>query len=208
MRARAWGGKAFNGRTDRANQPGDPAKPPRFAPASLFPPRGLGVCRVCLKPAKYPRRYWCSEACVGLYLALKSGHGLRRLVFDRDLGVCSMPDCRLDCTALETELNKWNRSGVPALRALFREFRAELAVKADRTSYWDADHVQAVADGGGCTGLLNVRTLCLWCHKRRGSEQADAKANRPSPVRPSGAQQVRPLLATYRVRAESIKGSR
>lgn len=30
--------------------------------------------------------------------------------------------------------------------------------------FWQADHVVAVAEGGGSTGLDNLRTLCTPCH--------------------------------------------
>jgi len=30
---------------------------------------------------------------------------------------------------------------------------------------WDADHIVRVADGGGCAGMENIRTLCCSCHK-------------------------------------------
>lgn len=30
---------------------------------------------------------------------------------------------------------------------------------------WDADHIQAVVEGGGECGLDNYRTLCCRCHK-------------------------------------------
>ena len=32
-------------------------------------------------------------------------------------------------------------------------------------SLWQADHVTPVVEGGGCSGLDNLRTLCLRCHK-------------------------------------------
>jgi hypothetical protein len=50
-----------------------------------------------------------------------------------------------------------------------------------RRSFWDADHVIPVAEGGGECDLANMRTLCLKCHRaatgelrvRRKSECAD-----------------------------------
>ena len=32
--------------------------------------------------------------------------------------------------------------------------------------FWQADHIQAVAEGGGSCGLENLRTLCVPCHQR------------------------------------------
>ncbi|MEJ7609150.1 MAG: HNH endonuclease signature motif containing protein [Bryobacteraceae bacterium] len=34
-----------------------------------------------------------------------------------------------------------------------------------RSSLWDADHILPVAEGGGQCDLVNIRTLCLRCHR-------------------------------------------
>lgn len=31
-------------------------------------------------------------------------------------------------------------------------------------NFWQVDHIRAVAEGGGCCGLENLRTLCVPCH--------------------------------------------
>lgn len=36
-----------------------------------------------------------------------------------------------------------------------------------QTEDWQADHIQAVANGGGGKGLENYQTLCLECHKQK-----------------------------------------
>jgi 5-methylcytosine-specific restriction endonuclease McrA len=36
---------------------------------------------------------------------------------------------------------------------------------ASRRSLWDADHIVAVAEGGGQCDLDNLRTLCVACHR-------------------------------------------
>lgn len=42
--------------------------------------------------------------------------------------------------------------------------------------FWDADHIQPVAeDGGGC-GLDNYQTICLPCHRAKTTEQAKRRA--------------------------------
>jgi hypothetical protein len=35
-----------------------------------------------------------------------------------------------------------------------------------RSGLWEADHIQAVVEGGGMHGLENYRTLCVPCHKK------------------------------------------
>ncbi len=48
--------------------------------------------------------------------------------------------------------------------------------------FWQADHIQAVAEGGGGCGLENLRTLCTPCHqieteKLRGRLKLQSKSN-------------------------------
>jgi 5-methylcytosine-specific restriction endonuclease McrA len=31
--------------------------------------------------------------------------------------------------------------------------------------FWQADHIKAVEEGGGNSGLDNLRTLCTFCHQ-------------------------------------------
>ena len=42
--------------------------------------------------------------------------------------------------------------------------------RISRKSLWDADHILAVAEGGGECDLDNLRTLCLLCHRRQTVE--------------------------------------
>lgn len=53
---------------------------------------------------------------------------------------------KLDFAARRQFLKRWN----------LREGR--------RKSFWDADHIVPVAEGGGQCDLSNMRTLCLLCH--------------------------------------------
>lgn len=188
-RSRTWGGEP------RRKNPVDPNRPPRYAPAELYPVQPPGVCRFCRAKVAPPRKSWCSERCVENYLALRCQSGLRKAVFDRDLGVCSAPDCKIDCTNLETVLKGWQKTH----RLMWRAVRERLGLNSPfRKTTWDADHVVAVSEGGGSCPLNNVRTLCLWCHKRASSELADRKAGRVSPPRPSGKEVVTPILAAAR----------
>ena len=43
-------------------------------------------------------------------------------------------------------------------------------------SFWQADHMVAVHDGGGCCGLSNLRTLCTPCHATVTRRQAARRA--------------------------------
>jgi len=170
-------------------------------------PHGRALCRRCGIEVPTRRRTFCSDACVHEW-RLRSDPGYaRRAVERRDRGVCAA--CGLDTRALERDLRRalavltghveWTRThrtwqdGVqvtrfrrplrrakrmrgtrPAQRAL-----ETLGLGLDR-SFWEADHVVAVVEGGGLCGLENLRTLCRPCHKaetfalrtRRGANRA------------------------------------
>lgn len=41
---------------------------------------------------------------------------------------------------------------------------------ATRLSFWEADHIVPVAEGGWRLGLENFLTLCLWCHRKKSAD--------------------------------------
>ena len=57
-------------------------------------------------------------------------------------------------------------------------------------SFWQADHLVAVHEGGGCCGLANLRTLCTPCHVKVTRAQAGqrAKARRAAPLEEESGQ--------------------
>jgi len=96
---------------------------------------------------------------------------LREQVFERDHGICAL--CGLDAV----EFYRRFKSLPPRTKA---RLRRRLDIRKGRTSFWDADHIRAVAEGGGECDLENIRTLCLWCHqeetgKLRRRLRVDAK---------------------------------
>jgi hypothetical protein len=50
------------------------------------------------------------------------------------------------------------------LAVVYGSLRKALKIQS-RHTLWDADHIRAVADGGGECGLENMQTLCFWCHR-------------------------------------------
>ena len=135
------------------------------------------------------RKNWCSDDCVQQYMAIRCGTGLRKAVMARDQGVCAA--CGLDCVLLRERLRKLQRINLPR----WREVREALGVnKPFRVTFWDADHIVAVADGGGSCPISNIRTLCLWCHNNNTAAQVDRKAGRGPVNRPPGAEIVRTVL--------------
>ena len=62
-----------------------------------------------------------------------------------------------------------------------RKLQGEGLAHKGRKSWWEADHILAVVEGGD-SNLENVRTLCIACHKRvtRGLRER-RKASQPGP---------------------------
>lgn len=120
-------------------------------------PNGRGLCRWCSLEVPKRRFTFCSEFCVHEWKLRTQPGYLRAMVLERDKGVCAM--CMVDTL---TEARR--------LRAVRGARRAELLGHwglrtRTRRSLWDADHIIAVAEGGGQCDLENIRTLCLRCHR-------------------------------------------
>src|SRR5207248_244912 len=69
---------------------------------------------------------------------------------------------------------------LPAVQEAVLRGRGSYPDAIEFTSCWEADHIQAVAEGGGQCGLENYRTLCFICHKKKSAGQASARARRRS----------------------------
>lgn len=137
-------------------------------PPSPKGPDGRHLCRWCRKPVDPPRRYWCSDACVEEYRIRSDPSYARQKVWERDRGVCAV--CGVDTGPLQEQLDAlWSsvRWAPPSQAA--QERLAALGFPWDpfmpRPHVWEADHIVPVVEGGGETGLENLRTLCLRCHR-------------------------------------------
>ena len=72
----------------------DPKKLPRG-------PNGRALCRQCQTETKPPRKTFCSDRCVELWM-VRTGSRMAQFIKKRDKGVCAI--CSLDCEALKKEL--------------------------------------------------------------------------------------------------------
>jgi 5-methylcytosine-specific restriction endonuclease McrA len=105
---------------------------------------------------------------------------LRERVFRRDRGVCAL--CGIDTAVLGMVLKaEWRRVKY-ARSAQERRERAEFRHRYRwffrRRTYWDADHIVPVVEGGGECTMANIRTLCVPCHQRVTKDQARTRASR------------------------------
>lgn len=105
------------------------------------------------------RRTFCSDACVHEWRLRSSTSYLRECVFDRDKGVCAL--CGVD-----THKQRRRIMRLP-FGARMKELRALIeagVIHRKRKSWWEADHVLPVVEGGD-SNLDNIRTLCIPCHR-------------------------------------------
>jgi 5-methylcytosine-specific restriction protein A len=120
---------------------------------------GEPICRWCQGRVVWPRRTFCSDACVHEWKVRSSPWYVRRKVKKRDKGICRL--CGANVVKAQRE---WARAKPPASdRARRKRWRAA-------RPRWEADHIVPVADGGGECGLDNYRLLCRPCHVRVTSE--------------------------------------
>lgn len=134
---------------------------------------GLPLCRWCGKKVPTKRHRFCSGPCTHEWNLRASTSYLRAHVLQRDRGVCAI--CKADTLKIERILDglqkgfwrEWTLR-VPPDRAAWEFYVGVLRVGKHRAfcgSLWDADHIKPVVEGGGESGLDNIRTLCVACHK-------------------------------------------
>jgi len=119
-----------------------------------------GVCRWCKQEVSGRRRTFCSDACVHEWRLRSSASYLRECVFERDRGVCAI--CGVDTIRLRRSVM---RQSFGKRMIIIREMR----IARGRKSWWEADHIVAVVDGGD-SNLENIRTLCITCHRNVTAE--------------------------------------
>lgn len=118
------------------------------------------LCRWCKTEVSGRRRTFCSDACVHEWRLRSSTSYLRECVLARDNGVCAL--CGTDTVKARRRVMR-----LPFADRM-RELRALLAAGAitrRRKTWWEADHILAVVEGGD-SNLENIRTLCIPCHRR------------------------------------------
>ena len=124
-------------------------------------PHGHFLCRWCGAEVFPPQKTYCGPACVHEWKLRSDVAYLRLQLFNRDKGVCR--DCGLNTLALRRKLYELpveERVRVGAEHGVD-------AYRAEKLMLWEADHIVAVKDGGGLTGLANFQTLCIRCHRAK-----------------------------------------
>ena len=134
-------------------------------------------CRWCKEAVSGRRRTFCSDACVHEWRLRSSASYLRECVLARDRGICAV--CGIDTVTLRRRVLR-----LPFGRRMI-EMRA-LRITKGRKSWWEADHIVPVVEGGD-SNLENIRTLCVLCHRAATAELRQRRAGVP----PAGIQASR-----------------
>lgn len=165
-------------------------------------PNGEKLCFNCDGPLPKGKRYNCSRKCSEEWRFRTSPWHAKWSLRRRDRGVCAI--CGLDTIRLKQEYREW--CGIPKTEAWDLSesildsqsckrhwsdrivWLSQHGIPASRESktWWDADHVTPVVEGGGECALDNYRTLCIPCHKRETSALAERRALQRRDRRPEG----------------------
>lgn len=121
-------------------------------------PNGRNLCRWCKTEVSGRRRTFCSDGCVHEWRLRSSTSYLRDCVFARDKGICAL--CGHDTVKHRRKVMR-----LPFAERMheIRRLQESGAISKARKTWWEADHIIAVAEGGD-SNLENIRTLCRPCH--------------------------------------------
>lgn len=143
-------------------------------------PNGRGICRWCHREVPSGRRTFCGDYCVHEWRLRTDPGYLRQQVLKRDRGICAV--CGLDT------IEFYRRLQLVPLRKR-RALSYQLDLHGKRRSFWDADHILPVAEGGGECDLSNIQTLCLWCHQEHTIQlRSRIKKQQPESIKVSKGQ--------------------
>ena len=113
---------------------------------------------------------------------------MRRKLREIEKGVCQI--CKLDCIRLVSSLRAVRAEGddyeatLEQRRQILSKYSERFFLRGYKTlceklirqplegNAWEADHIVPVFLGGGCSGLQNMRTLCVCCHRDVTLQQA------------------------------------
>ncbi len=138
-----------------------------------YGPNGRLLCRWCGKEVSPPRRTFCCDDCVHEWRIRSSTKYMREHIYIRDCGICNK--CGTDTRRIRLQIEDKRAELFASYRKLWEESlewteflkETKLTKKEVWKSLWHADHIIEVKNGGGQSGLENIQTLCLWCHKQK-----------------------------------------
>ena len=165
---------------------------------------GSPHCLYCVAThTPQPDSPFCSEQCAASFHCAASQGSARRQLFERDRGVCQQ--CRFDAHALFLRVAAL-QSPQARMQALLDSHYNTLGDRAKRMlndpkegDFWEADHVVAVAEGGGESDLQNYQTLCVPCHAKKSQAQKERSKAEKRKEAAAGTADLRSFFKSPRV---------
>ncbi|MGD0781205.1 MAG: HNH endonuclease [Dehalococcoidales bacterium] len=135
----------------------------------LYPKRkdveGRWLCRWCGKRLKGRRTSWCCKEHADEVFIRCWPVTAKWAVWERDGGVCAR--CGLDTERLQERISRIRRRfGHDIFSQVLLKYAKRGFPFTLSRSWWEADHIIPVSEGGGNCGLEGYQTLCLPCHKK------------------------------------------
>lgn len=99
---------------------------------------------------------------------LRSDPGyVREKLFEKEKGVCQQCGINTEAEKLRLKIAAQRTATETGedYKALWRNLAKEAGWPPVDRTWWEADHIVAVAEGGGLCGLEGYQTLCIKCHK-------------------------------------------
>ncbi|KAG0605049.1 hypothetical protein M758_9G027500 [Ceratodon purpureus] len=157
---------------------------------------GVPLCKYCQQPCKgkrsmrpaWFRDLFCQSTCFEEFNNKTNRRYIRQELFELERGVCVK--CSLDCHALVVRIrplpSELRRVYILDKAPHFTEHKQmleKLIKDPIEGNAWHADHIVAVADGGGECRLENFQTLCIACHAKVTAEQHRHRASENKKIR-------------------------
>ena len=166
------------------------------------------ACAWCAKPffgLKGSATY-CSHSCAeegrvrrgGMYSSSK----IREQLFALEHGKCTK--CKIDAHALYCKIKALQPA--ERLNTLLkanwklpksRQSLDRLLMSPQEHDFWQADHILAVSEGGGSTGLDNIRTLCTPCHQGETEKLAGRLKTLPSSINEDNGRRQMDIFSAF-----------
>jgi 5-methylcytosine-specific restriction endonuclease McrA len=131
-----------------------------------------------------------------------SSSKIREQLFALEHGRCTK--CKIDAHALYCKIKALQPA--ERLNTLLkanwklpksRQSVDRLLMSPQEHDFWQADHILAVSEGGGSTGLDNIRTLCTPCHQGETEKLAGRLKTLPSSINEDNGRRQMDIFSAF-----------
>ncbi|GBG27503.1 Helicase, putative [Hondaea fermentalgiana] len=136
----------------------------------------------------------CSYECATKYRVKLGSSAIRRQLFSLEHGVCQL--CSENAQALYEKIKSVTSAERYQMLVGSKFKPTKQRLENPRAGdFWQADHIHAVALGGGQASMLNFRTLCCPCHERETKALMRALRGRKLEEAAQGSRDIRGFFA-------------